>query len=114
MGDLFESDDPGAAASDRAAVDYLFSVTYEELPSGDRDANIRSAIACYEAVLGVDTEAKNPVQWAATLNNLGNAYLDLGRSQDAMASFRAALELDPMLAEARLNCGIVLLASGNT
>ena len=61
-----------------------------KLPLGDRDANLRSAIRCYEAALRVYTERDFPQNWAMTQNNLGNAYQSLP-SGDRDANLRSAI-----------------------
>ena len=48
---------------------------------------------------------------AARLNNLGVAYMNQQRSEQALESFQRAYELDPELYAARLNVGIALLNS---
>jgi predicted ATPase/class 3 adenylate cyclase len=63
---------------------------YRNLPSGDRAANLRQAISCYEAALRVRTESQFPMDWAMTQNNLGNAYSDLP-SGDRAANLRQAI-----------------------
>ena len=65
-------------------------LAYSDLPSGDRDSNLRAAIACYEAALRVYTEDRFPMQWAGTQNNLGNAYGQLP-SGDRDANLRSAI-----------------------
>jgi tetratricopeptide (TPR) repeat protein len=46
-------------------------------------------------------------------NNLGAAYLALGRSKEAIESFKRAIRINPALANAHYNLGLVLHASGN-
>ncbi len=71
-------------------------IAYANLPTGDRSANLRRAIACYEAALRVWTERDFPQNWAGTQNNLGLAYANLptGDRGDnlrcAIACFEAA------------------------
>ncbi len=45
--------------------------------------------------------------------NLGDAYLSAGRTDDAVAAFRAALRLNPRYAIAHNNLGMVLLRQGD-
>lgn len=47
-------------------------------------------------------------------NQLGNAYKDLGRFEDAAKEYRAALEIRPNAAEYHSNLGSVLLSQGKT
>ena len=74
---------------------------YADLPTGDRDQNLRRAVACYEAALRVYTEADFPTDWAMTQNNLGNAYRNLptgDRDQSlrrAIACYEAACGSTP-------------------
>ena len=51
--------------------------------------------------------------YAIAHNNLGTALLQLGRSQQALASFRDAARVDPQLGEAHLNVGLVSRALGD-
>jgi tetratricopeptide (TPR) repeat protein len=48
-----------------------------EATLGNRNANLRQAIACYEAALRVRTEQDFPQNWATMQNNLGNARASL-------------------------------------
>jgi tetratricopeptide (TPR) repeat protein len=72
---------------------------YRQLPGGDREANLRRAIACYEAALQVYTREAFPMQWAGTQNNLGIAYSDLpggdreANLRQAIACYEAALQV---------------------
>ncbi len=50
---------------------------YVNLPTGDRGANLRRAIDCFEAALRVYTESDFPADWAMTQDNLGVAYRSL-------------------------------------
>lgn len=70
---------------------------YGELPTGDRTANVKHAIACYEAALHIYSQKEQPLQWAQTQNNIGTTYHDLpsgNRSenlQKEIAAYEAAL-----------------------
>src|SRR5437879_10885314 len=68
-----------------------FCDVYSDLPGGDREANLRRAIECYEAALQVRTREAFPVDWAMTQNNLGIAYSDLPGG-DREANLRRAIE----------------------
>jgi len=46
---------------------------WANLPTGDRDANLRRAIECYEAALRVRTERDYPQEHAQTTANLRSA-----------------------------------------
>ena len=67
------------------------NITYSELPTGDWGANLRRAIACYEAALRVRTEADFPADWAGTQTNLGLAFEQMGEVERAGAAFTAAV-----------------------
>ena len=58
---------------------------------GDRAAHIQRAIECYEAALRVRTEQAFPKDWAATQNNLANAYRDIPGG-DRAANIQRAIE----------------------
>lgn len=45
--------------------------------------------------------------------NLGNLYLDIGKRQEAIATFKKALEINPRDAEVYFNLGVVYEAQGN-
>lgn len=48
----------------------------------------------------------------AVLNNLGNAYFELGRLEEAARAYRQVIELAPAPAEARFNLGLVYEKQG--
>ena len=50
---------------------------YQDLPTGDRGANLQRAIQCYQQALTVYTPEAAPRDYAMTQNNLGTAYQDL-------------------------------------
>jgi len=64
-----------------------------------------------QETLWTDTLAKNPSCWAAH-NNLGNALLQKGRLDEAMAHYQKALEINPADAEAYYNIGDALFEKG--
>ncbi|MCH6553562.1 MAG: tetratricopeptide repeat protein [Acidobacteria bacterium] len=70
---------------------------YAERPTGNRDANLRTAIRIYKQVLEIFTRQDFPADWALTQNNLGNAYADLPTGdrghnlQNAIDCYEAAL-----------------------
>ena len=74
-------------------------LAYRNLPAGDRAANLKQAIACYEAALQVYTREAFPVEWATTQNNLGIAYSNLpagdraANLKQAIACYEAALQV---------------------
>ena len=73
-------------------------IPYSDLPGGDRQENLKQAIACYEAALQVRTRGAFPADWAMTQNNLGLAYSESpeGDRQEklkrAIACYEAALQ----------------------
>ncbi|MBN2455981.1 MAG: tetratricopeptide repeat protein [Sedimentisphaerales bacterium] len=46
------------------------------------------------------------------LNNLGNSYSDVGNTQQALTVLEMAVEINPLLAEARTNLGNIYLSKG--
>jgi hypothetical protein len=63
---------------------------YLQLPVGDRAANLRQAIACYEQALRVFTPEAAPFEYAEAQGNLGNAYRQLPVG-DRAANLRQAI-----------------------
>jgi tetratricopeptide (TPR) repeat protein len=57
---------------------------------GDRAANLRMAIHCFENVLEIRSREAFPAEWAASQNNLGFAYQDLPDGNHA-ANLRMAI-----------------------
>jgi tetratricopeptide (TPR) repeat protein len=91
---------PENAAALHMLADALRMRGYAHQGSGDLEA----AIGCYLETLAL-TPAHAPGQ-AQVRNNLGNAYMNLGRLDDAIAAFHEAISLEPGYAEAHLNLGI--------
>jgi tetratricopeptide (TPR) repeat protein len=75
---------------DAAALNGL-GVELSQASLGNRDANLRRAMKCFEAALRVRTEGDFPTEWAATQNNLGNAYTNLPTG-DRDTNLRRAFE----------------------
>jgi len=71
----------------------------------------RSALFADPVALYTDTIEKNPDCWMAHFN-LGNAFVQVGRNQDAVAQFAETVKLRPKCAEAHNNLGKCLVASG--
>jgi hypothetical protein len=65
-------------------------IAWSGLPSGDREANLRQAIACYEAALRVRTERALPQQWANTQFHLALARVASGDRQGAIEAMSCA------------------------
>ncbi|MFL5626819.1 MAG: hypothetical protein ACJ788_14640 [Ktedonobacteraceae bacterium] len=87
---------------ENSEVAYLqnnLGIAYGDLPGGDREANLRQAIECYEAALQVRTREAFPMDWAMTQNNLGEAYRNLpggdreANLRQAIACYEAALQV---------------------
>jgi tetratricopeptide (TPR) repeat protein len=55
----------------------ILGLSWADMPTGDREANVTQAIRCYEEALKEYTRAAAPMNWATTQNNLGNAWLQL-------------------------------------
>ena len=82
-------------------VNWLLARAGELYAQGDEigdSAALVDAVAAYRAALMKISQQRAPLQWAATLNNLGNALARLGerqsgtaRLEEAVASYRAAL-----------------------
>jgi tetratricopeptide (TPR) repeat protein len=71
----------------------------------------RNEVYRSEITLWTDTTAKRPLNPRAH-NNLGNALLSAGRTDDALASFHEALRLEPGFAMAHNNLGNALTRAG--
>ncbi len=65
------------------------------------------AIKYFEAVLKINPD------YAETYNNLGVAYVKLGRHTVAMEAYKKAIRIDPDYAEAHYNMGVAYVISGN-
>ena len=60
-----------------------------------------------QAALNIEPQAY------AVLNNLGNAYFELGKLEEAVRAYQKVIELAPRLAEARFNLGLAYERQGN-
>ena len=65
--------------------------------------------ACFAAPLTRAADAPGSLKDAVRPNNLGVAYMNQQRNEDALAQFKLAIAADPSLAVPHLNAGIVLL-----
>lgn len=74
----------------------------EELGRDDRDAS-----ACFEKAIVIDPSH------ARAWNNLGSAQQRLGLGDQAIASYRRAMQADPTLAQACLNLGRLAVTRGD-
>jgi protein O-mannosyl-transferase len=71
----------------------------------------RTHVYANSEALWRDVIAKNPNAWSAHVN-LGNAFLQVGKIQDAVVEYEAALKIEPFLAEPHNNLGTILIRSG--
>jgi tetratricopeptide (TPR) repeat protein len=84
------------APQEAARLQQNLGVAYSLLP-GNREEDLKRAIACFEASLVVRTHEALPGQWAGTQINLGNAYAILpgedrqANLERAIACYEAAL-----------------------
>ncbi len=65
--------------------------------------------ACFATPLTRAADAPGSLKDAVRPNNLGVAYMNQQRNEDALAQFKLAIAADPSLAVSHLNAGIVLL-----
>lgn len=65
---------PSEQARNIATVFFTFSNLIQQFPLGNRANNLDIAIIGYELALDIFTHEDFPKKWAATQNNLGNAY----------------------------------------
>jgi Flp pilus assembly protein TadD len=68
---------------------------------------IRNGVWESELDIWTDAVSKSPVK-ARPMNNLGLAYVDLGRAQEAEEIYRRALEANPDNVEVMINLGVLL------
>lgn len=73
---------------------------------------VRNPVFGSEVAIWWDTVAHNPDN-ARAENNLGNALLKLGHTDEALPYFEAAIRLSPRYADARNNRGVTLLRQGH-
>lgn len=60
-----------------ARAQSLIGSAWLHMPTGDRDANIRRAIECFEDALGIVTRESDPNWWAEAHLHLGGAWMAL-------------------------------------
>jgi len=60
-----------------ATIKNNLGTAYSNLPTGDREANLKKAIECYEKALEIWTKESSPVDYAMTQSNLGEAIMAL-------------------------------------
>jgi tetratricopeptide (TPR) repeat protein len=82
--------------------DRVFIRALEMQKAGD----LIGAIDAYKTALSIDATRVD------ALSNLGAAYVQLGRFDDAIAQYDAALEIDPSNATVRLNLALAYYKSG--
>jgi tetratricopeptide (TPR) repeat protein len=66
-------------------------IAFKKLPDGDRGAQLREAIACYDAALTVRTRDAFPQQWAMTQFNKSLLFVALQDWQQALTCIEAAI-----------------------
>jgi tetratricopeptide (TPR) repeat protein len=71
----------------------------------------RTGVFKTEEALWTDTLAKNPRSWGGHIG-LGNACIQKGQVDDAVAHYLKALQITPSSAEAHTNLGVALLQRG--
>jgi CHAT domain-containing protein/tetratricopeptide (TPR) repeat protein len=81
---------PGQFPAFQAALLGTLGNAYGSLRQGDREANVKQAIACYEQALRLGTPEADPFFYATAQNNLGNAYGKL-REGDREANVKQAI-----------------------
>ena len=82
-----KSDEP----ENYAGIQNNLGNAYCDLPTGDREENLRKAIECYEKALEIRTKEAFPKDYAMTQNNLGAAYNNLPTG-DREENLRKAIE----------------------
>src|SRR5207248_2024639 len=90
-----------------AATQEALAVAYAELPTGDRAVNLSNAITCYEAALGVHTEADFPIEWATTQSNLALALVELAEHTGAASWAKRAADCFTAAARGFTACGLL-------
>ena len=75
---------------EHATVQFNLGLAHAEAPTGDRNANLGTAIKCYAEALSGFSEYRFPVERARVLNALGSAERDLGSSELALERFEQA------------------------
>jgi Tfp pilus assembly protein PilF len=71
----------------------------------------RTHVYANSEALWNDVITKNPNAWSAHVN-LGNAFLQVGKIQDAVVEYEEVLKIEPFLAEPHNNLGTILVRSG--
>src|SRR5271168_3854530 len=67
------------------------------------------ACACFLALAAKGATTTGDPKGAVRPNNLGVAYMNQQKAEDALAQFKLAIAADPSLAIPHMNVGIVLL-----
>lgn len=106
-----------AGAMDKAKVCYA---TASKIDKRSAEAYLKLGIAHYhldenaEAIEALSTGAKVAPNSPEILNTLGAAYGRSGRTADSISAFQQVFQLDPTQATAAMNCGRLLLNTGQT
>ena len=88
--------DRGTIATGQHWIDLQFAYGSALLILGVRDGGtdrLEKAVQVYRAALTASARADDPLQWAATLNNLGVALTELGRRETGTGRLKEAIEV---------------------
>ena len=78
----------------RADVQNISGIIFEEYPFHDRRHNLHVAVLAYQKALNYRQRDKSSPEYAATQNNLGNAYRELAALEEPEANLRRAVEAE--------------------
>jgi mono/diheme cytochrome c family protein len=95
---------PRRVRSGERSVDEMGNVTFEVIPTEPNGLNLLRE-ARYRYALAAEDSARNHY-------NLANALKDLGRTDEAIAHYRRAIERQPTLTPAHFNLSLLLLDRG--
>jgi Tfp pilus assembly protein PilF len=96
---------PIRARTGERSVDEMGNVTFQVFPTDPRGMAALRLVQYQAAVAATDS--------AQSRYNLANALADLGHADEAIASYRRAVELEPAFALARFNLSGLLAARGD-
>jgi tetratricopeptide (TPR) repeat protein len=74
------------------AVQNSLGVAYQNIPGGDRRANLRRAIQAYQEALAFHNFENTPQAFAVAQSNLGSAYADLAHLEERAENLRRAVD----------------------
>ena len=99
---VFKTLTANQSSEEREAIARLFGTfgtLIREFPHGDRSLNLELSITAYQLALKIFTGQEFPKEWAATQNNLANAYSERIRGEraenleHAIAAYELALQV---------------------